>query len=75
MALTNYLMQSVIMTAIFYGLALYGSLGLAPSLLICAAVYVLQLTLSPIYLSRFSYGPAEWLWRRLTYGRGSRLKT
>ena len=69
MALTNYLAQSIIMTAIFYGLALYGKLGLLPSLAILLAVWAVELLWSKPWLSRFTYGPAEWLWRRLTYGR------
>ena len=75
MALTNYLAQSIIMTAIFYGLALYGELGLLPSLAILAAVWVAELSWSKLWLSRFPYGPAEWLWRRLTYGRRTDLRT
>jgi uncharacterized protein len=68
LALTNYLAQSLIMTAMFYGFGLYGSISLAPALIVAAAVMVLQLGLSPLYLQRFSRGPAEWLWRRLIYG-------
>ena len=75
MALTNYLAQSIIMTAIFYGLALYGKLGLLPSLAILAAVWVAELSWSKPWLFRFPYGPAEWLWRRLTYGRRTDLRT
>jgi uncharacterized protein len=71
LALSNYLAQSIVMTAIFYGLGLYGSVGLAPALGIAAALISLQLLLSPIYLRRFNQGPAEWLWRRLTYGRSA----
>lgn len=61
LALTNYLVQSLVMTAIFYGFGLYGSVGLAPALAIAAVVLALQLVLSPLYLQRFSRGPAEWL--------------
>ena len=68
MALTNYLLQSVIVTTIFYGLGFYGQVGLAGSLALCAITWAVNLIVSPIWLSRFSYGPAEWLWRRLTYG-------
>ena len=71
LALSNYLAQSIVMTAIFYGLGLYGSVGLAPALGIAAALISLQLLLSPVYLRRFEQGPAEWLWRRLTYGRSA----
>jgi uncharacterized protein len=71
MALTNYLMHSVIATTIFYayGLALYGRVGPAIGLLITAAIYVLQLYLSPWWLARFRFGPVEWLWRAATYLR------
>lgn len=75
MALSNYLAQSIIMTAIFYGLALYGKLELLPSLAILLAVWGIELLWSKPWLSRFSHGPAEWLWRRLTYGRRADLKT
>ncbi len=69
MALTNYLAQSVVFTAIFYGFGLYGQVSLAPALVMCLVFYVLQLFLSPVWLSCFSHGPVEWLWRILTYGR------
>lgn len=73
MALSNYLAQSIVMTAIFYGLALYGKLELLPSLAILLAVWGAELLWSKPWLSRFSYGPAEWLWHRLTYGRRASL--
>ena len=69
MALTNYLAQSVVFTAVFYGIGLYGRVSLAPALVMCLVFYALQLFISPVWLSRFSYGPVEWLWRILTYGR------
>jgi uncharacterized protein len=71
MALTNYLTQSLVMTAIFYfyGLGLYGKLHLHWSLLIALSVALAQVPLSRWWLSRYAMGPAEWLWRRLTYGR------
>lgn len=70
MALTNYLLQSVICTTLFYswGLALYGRMnpliGLVPTILI----YNAQVVLSMWWFRRFAMGPMEWLWRRLTYG-------
>lgn len=72
MALTNYLLQSVVMTSIFYGLGLYGRVSFAVALLMCLVLYAAQLFLSPLWLSRFSQGPMEWLWRRLTYSHGAR---
>jgi uncharacterized protein len=71
LALSNYLLQSVVMTAVFYGLAIYGELGITASLAVALVLLAAQLALSPVYLERFSTGPAEWLWRRLTYGRKS----
>lgn len=69
MALTNYLMQSLICTTLFYGygLGLFGYVDRVGLWLIVIAVWVLQLVLSPLWLRHFRYGPAEWLWRTLTY--------
>lgn len=68
MALTNYLAQSVLMSAVFYGFGLYGRAGAGLAVVFMVAVWVLELLWSRPWLSRFSYGPAEWLWRRLSYG-------
>ncbi len=69
MALTNYLAQSIICTTIFYGygLGLYGSIERFHLLWFVLGVWILQLLYSPWWLKRFRYGPAEWLWRSLTY--------
>jgi uncharacterized protein len=71
MALSNYLLQSLICTTIFYsyGLGLYGSVGRAPGLALALVIYAAQVPLSVWWLRRFRFGPAEWLWRCLTYGR------
>jgi len=70
-ALSNYLLQSVICTTIFYsyGLGLYGKVGPALGLALTALIFALQIPLSMWWLRRFRFGPAEWLWRTLTYGR------
>lgn len=70
MALTNYLAQSIILTLFFYGFGLYGraSVGFAVGAMV--AVWALELLWSRAWLARLRFGPAEWLWRRLTYGRG-----
>jgi uncharacterized protein len=70
MAFTNYLMQSVIFGWLFYGygLGLFGTLGEAAALAIGTGVYVLQIVLSAWWLTRFLYGPVEWLWRSAMYG-------
>lgn len=69
MALTNYLMHSVILTTVFYGygLGLYGTIPRFWQMGFVIAVITLQLGLSPWWLARFRFGPAEWLWRSLTY--------
>lgn len=69
MALTNYLGQSVCGMAIFYGLGLgWGaSLGLTGTLAIASTVFFAEAALSRLWLQCFRFGPAEWLWRMLTY--------
>jgi uncharacterized protein len=71
MALSNYLMQSIVLSVIFYGFGfgLFGRLGSATAALIGIALFVAQLATSYLWLQRYQFGPAEWLWRSLTYGR------
>jgi len=71
MALSNYLMHSLLLTTVFYGygLGLYGSIPRFWQMGFVAAVIGLQLLLSPWWLARYQFGPAEWLWRSLTYWR------
>lgn len=70
MALTNYLLHSLVFTTIAnsYGLGLYGKIHPAQGLALCFAFFALQLPFSVWWLRRHQYGPAEWLWRSLTYG-------
>ena len=69
MALTNYLLESIICTLIFYGygLALFGRVGAAWGIVLTVAIYLLLIPFSHWWMKRFLYGPAEWLWRSLTY--------
>jgi uncharacterized protein len=71
MALTNYLLQSLIFTTIFYsyGFGLYGRVGPLANIFFAVIVYLLQIPFSQWWLSRHRYGPVEWLWRLGTYGR------
>jgi uncharacterized protein len=71
MALTNYLAQSVICLFVFTGagLALFGQLHRHELYYVVAAIWLAQLIWSPLWLARFRFGPAEWLWRSLTYWR------
>jgi uncharacterized protein len=77
MALTNYLMQSVICTTLFYGygFGLYGRVGIAGGIALTIAIYAVEIVWSGWWLSRFRFGPAEWLWRTLTYGRRQPMRT
>lgn len=69
MALTNYLMHSIVCTLIFYGhgLGYFGTFELWQQYLVVLGLWTAQLVLSPIWLSAFKFGPAEWMWRSLTY--------
>ncbi|MEX2272865.1 MAG: DUF418 domain-containing protein [Vicinamibacterales bacterium] len=70
MALTNYLMHSIICVVLSYGFGfgLWWKIGPSTAMAIAAAVIVVQIPLSAFWLSRFRFGPVEWIWRRLTYG-------
>ncbi len=69
MALTNYLLQSILLGFVFYGygFGLFGRIGSAGAACIGVALYAAQLRLSRWWLGRFRFGPFEWLWRSLTY--------
>jgi len=71
MALTNYLMHSIICVVLSYGFgfALWWRTGASRAMAIAAAIIVVQIPLSAWWLSRYRFGPVEWIWRRLTYGR------
>ena len=71
MAFSNYLFQSVVTSVLFlgWGFGLAGRFDYAEQLGVVAAIWIFQLIVSPIWLARFRFGPAEWLWRSLTYGR------
>ena len=71
MALSNYLLQSVICTTIFYGhgLGLFGRVDRAGQLAIVVGVWVFQLAASSLWLSYFAVGPVEWVTRWLVFRR------
>jgi uncharacterized protein len=72
MALTNYLMHSIVFTSVFYffGLGLFGKTTAVQGFLMALGLWLLQIPLSKWWLSSHAMGPAETVWRRLTYGRG-----
>jgi uncharacterized protein len=69
MALTNYIMHSVICAFVFTGIgfALYGELQRYELYYVVISIWIFQLIVSPIWLKYFRFGPLEWLWRTLTY--------
>ena len=69
MALTAYLMQSALALVAFGALRLYDRLSSTSALLVVAVIWTVLLVMCPWWLRRFQLGPAEWLWRSLTYGR------
>ncbi|HSW36187.1 MAG TPA: DUF418 domain-containing protein, partial [Candidatus Limnocylindrales bacterium] len=71
MALTNYLVQCLVCSILFYGygIGLMGSISMPSILLLTLAIYGIQVIYSTWWLNRYTHGPAEWVWRRLTYGR------
>ena len=76
MALTNYIMQSVILILLFHGYAggLYGEVSRASQIFVVVAIVVFQIALSAWWLKRFRFGPLEWLWRSATYMSWQRLR-
>lgn len=71
MSLSNYLFQSVLMFVLFYnvGFGLYATFSLAGFICFVIGVFVIQVVLSRIWFRYFTFGPVEWLWRILTYGK------
>ena len=72
MAFTNYLTQTLVMVALATGLfgpALFGQLERVEQMQLVVVVWIIQLIVSPIWLAMFRFGPFEWLWRSLSYGK------
>ena len=69
MALTNYIMQTLICITLFngFGFALFGELQRHQLYYVVFAIWAFQLLVSPIWLHYFKFGPLEWAWRSLTY--------
>lgn len=76
MALTNYLMQSLLMSIIFYGWGLgqIGKYGLVFVYPFSLALFAAQVLYSRWWLARFRFGPVEWLWRSATYGSAQPMR-
>ncbi len=71
MALTNYLLLSIVVTTLFYnyGLGLYEEVTALTGVALAIVAFVLMILTSSWWLGRFRFGPAEWMWRSLTYGK------
>ncbi|MDW7615873.1 DUF418 domain-containing protein [Peribacillus simplex] len=71
MSMSNYLFQSIVCTAIFYsyGLGLYGTVSYTTGFVFLLALFCLQMLLSLLWMSLYKYGPVEYLWRFVTYGK------
>lgn len=73
MALTNYLVQGVFIGLVLYGfhggMALAGKIEPQTALMAAILFFIAQVAFSHLWLARYSYGPMEWLWRALTYGK------
>jgi len=69
MPLSNYLFQTLVCVVLFYsyGFGYYGEFSYGILVLIAAAIFALQMLLSRIWLSRFTVGPAEWIWKMAAY--------
>ncbi|GAA4237913.1 DUF418 domain-containing protein [Postechiella marina] len=75
-ALSNYLIQTVLMVVIFYnfGFSLFGKIGLIPTFFIALIIVAIQIFLSNIWLKHYRFGPFEWAWRSLTYKKRIKIR-
>ncbi len=71
MALSNYIAQSLVATFVMYhwGLGQFGTWRLQDLVGLVVGVYLVQLVVSSWWMERFRFGPLEWFWRSLTYGK------
>jgi uncharacterized protein len=76
MGLTTYLTQSLVCTTLFYsyGLGWFGKVGYTGMFEITVTLFVVQMAISTWWLKRFQFGPVEWLWRTITYGRAPAMR-
>ena len=75
-AFSNYILQTLLGIGIFYGtgFGLFGRVNRVGQLLTAIAIWAVQLTIAPIWLRHFEFGPLEWLWRTLTYGKAQPMR-
>ncbi len=77
MALTNYVMQSVIGIILFYniGFGFGQEFGLSYIFLVAVAINLIQMFYTHLWFRYFQFGPLEWIWRQLTYGKRLPLRS
>jgi uncharacterized protein len=75
-ALSNYLLSSLLLAAVFYGWGLgqFARWSRAEAYALLPPLWALLLLWSPLWLARFHYGPAEWLWRSIARGEVQPLR-
>jgi uncharacterized protein len=75
MAFTNYVMHSIIASIIFLGIGfdMMGKVGPLWWTILALVVFMCQIIISTLWLKVFEFGPVEWLWRSLTYGKVQRF--
>ncbi|MFD1039003.1 DUF418 domain-containing protein [Virgibacillus byunsanensis] len=71
MALTNYIIQSIISFMLFYGIGFgfYGSVSPLTGVVFVIIIFSVQIIWSKWWFSHYLFGPLEWIWRSLTYNR------
>jgi uncharacterized protein len=74
MALTNYLLQATLIVPLCVTFNLFDKITPTIGLLLALGVWTLQVPASAWWLKHFQFGPAEWVWRRLTYGRAQPMR-
>lgn len=76
MALTNYIGQSVWGMVLFYGIGfgLGAGIGLTGTESIAFDAFLVQMAFSALWFSYFRFGPLEWGWRMLTYGKWLKIR-
>lgn len=76
MALSNYLLQTLVATFVMYhwGLAMFARLPAIDRVWLVFGVFVVQVLGSQLWLSHFRFGPLEWVWRTVTYGKAQPLR-
>jgi uncharacterized protein len=74
MALTNYLMQTMLALSIVFAFDLFNNMSLTAGMFLSLGIYFLQIVFSSLWLRKYRFGPFEWLWRSLTYGQIQPIK-